>query len=73
MGKATTMSPGGDAASKQNTQISNVYVAGSGVGATNASVRRSKFLRATRCCNKPNNSINYDRQIVNSFTFLQSK
>jgi hypothetical protein len=72
MGKVTKMAPGGEDASKQNTQISNVYVAGSGVGATNTSVRRSKMLRATRCCNKAN-SINYDRQFVNSFTILQPK
>ena len=32
--------------------LNNVYIPGSGVGATNISVRRSKLLLASKCCNK---------------------
>ena len=31
--------------------LNNVYIPGSGVGATNISVRRSKYINASRCCN----------------------
>lgn len=63
MSKITKMAPGGKDSSKQNTYINNVYVPGSGVGATNASVRRSKIQHATRCCNKAKTT-NYDNRVV---------
>ena len=69
MSKVTKMAPGGKDASKQNVYINNVYIPGSGVGATNASVRRSKIQHATRCCNKAKIN-NYDTPFMYSFMLL---
>ena len=67
--RSTQFTPGGNTICNQPTYLYNRYIPGSGVGASNISVRRHKKILASNCCDNP---LGYPKPPAYTNTFVYS-